>query len=842
VSNLFRRCWRAVLAAGFFGVCVGAQAATYYFKVNPPVTVSCKPDTFSFSSGTFQWSLASASSQAQIKRSIEGSPLQVVGSFSPSSFQAGATSPFPIQMSQLGEAASFGPLPFPYTINYQIVPNDLDTDGVSMQWTCTANGATASVAVSVIPGVAPALTASPSSVSFPATPVGVQTAATTVTVTNTYGSSLSSLTVNNSNSSDFDLTSNTCAGATLANGATCTVAIAFSPAGSGARAGTVTVGSSAGNVVINVSGTGTSQLSFSPSALNFPATPVGGTSAPLSITVTNNGVTDITANGVASSGADFAASTTCGTIPAGGTCAINVTFSPSALGLRSSNITFSSSAAGSPNVFNALGNGTSGPVTGTLTVPGTVTFGTLDVGTPSAPSTVTVTNASNASVTVSSVTSSAPAEFAVSDNTCATVAAGTSCSFNVTFTPSATGARAASITVTSNGTGSPQIVAASGTGGAIPAQGQLALPPGMTFGAYLIGTPSTPQGVTLTNVGGTAVTISGVASSAPAEFAASAGTCATVAPGASCALSVIFTPAAAGDRSATITVTSNGVGSPQSLVATGDGVAPSSPGQLSMVAAIDAGAFMVGVASPPASITITNIGSTTVDVASIVSSNPAEFPIVQNGCASVASGASCAIEFTFTPAAAGARAATFTVTSNGVDSPQSIAVSGTGTTTATTIDIIEYYHEAFDHYFITGIPDEISKLDAGVFQGWARTGLKFKGYPVGTANASDVCRFFSTAFDPKSSHFYTPFATECQEVLDRFKEWSLEGLVFSIPVPALDGTCAAGTVPVYRLYNDGQGGAPNHRYTTDLAVRAQMIEKGWIPEGRGIGVLMCSPA
>jgi hypothetical protein len=48
--------------------------------------------------------------------------------------------------------------------------------------------------------------------------------------------------------------------------------------------------------------------------------------------------------------------------------------------------------------------------------------------------------------------------------------------------------------------------------------------------------------------------------------------------------------------------------------------------------------------------------------------------------------------------------------------------------------------------------------------------------------------------------------------------------------------------PVYRLYNNGQGGAPNHRYTIDLTVRAQMIAQGWVPEGRGPNAVeMCSP-
>jgi hypothetical protein len=47
---------------------------------------------------------------------------------------------------------------------------------------------------------------------------------------------------------------------------------------------------------------------------------------------------------------------------------------------------------------------------------------------------------------------------------------------------------------------------------------------------------------------------------------------------------------------------------------------------------------------------------------------------------------------------------------------------------------------------------------------------------------------------------------------------------------------------VFRLYNNGQGGAPNHRYTTDAAVRAAMIAAGWAPEGYGPqGVALCSP-
>jgi hypothetical protein len=106
---------------------------------------------------------------------------------------------------------------------------------------------------------------------------------------------------------------------------------------------------------------------------------------------------------------------------------------------------------------------------------------------------------------------------------------------------------------------------------------------------------------------------------------------------------------------------------------------------------------------------------------------------------------------------------------------------------------------------------------------------------------SPVCRFFSTAFDPKSSHFYTPFQGECVS-LQRGSTWQFEARVFNITVPDDAGNCPAETLPVYRLYNQGMGAAPNHRYTTSLATRTTMVAAGWVPEGLGPdAVEMCSP-
>lgn len=159
---------------------------------------------------------------------------------------------------------------------------------------------------------------------------------------------------------------------------------------------------------------------------------------------------------------------------------------------------------------------------------------------------------------------------------------------------------------------------------------------------------------------------------------------------------------------------------------------------------------------------------------------------------------------------------------------------------ASTQTAVEFHHAAFDHYFVTSSGSEIAMLDAGTFAGWARTGDSFAVYGLGTVGTAATCRFFSTAFGSRSSHFYTPVASECATVRGN-PDWQFEGEVFGMTLPAGDGSCAAPEVPLYRLYNAGQGESPNHRYTTRLDVRAQMTGQGWVPEGNGIGVIGCVP-
>ncbi len=159
---------------------------------------------------------------------------------------------------------------------------------------------------------------------------------------------------------------------------------------------------------------------------------------------------------------------------------------------------------------------------------------------------------------------------------------------------------------------------------------------------------------------------------------------------------------------------------------------------------------------------------------------------------------------------------------------------------APAVPVIEYYWAARDHYFMTAIPAEIAALDAGTFGGWMRTGLSFNAYAQPSGFASRVCRFYiPPAYG--DSHAYSASPEECAATQVKFPVLEEESTsVFYIALPDLStGVCPAGTVPVYRLYNNRAD--TNHRYTTSLAIRSQMIAKGYIPEGYGPNaVAMCA--
>jgi hypothetical protein len=824
--------------AGFLLLALGTHAGAaspYFITVTGSPSITCTTTSFTIGAGlTASWNFKPGSAQNIVGSFYINGAL--INATDPSSL---AGIPSPQAIPSISSSAPYTAA-FPYTVKYVVMPVDTDTDGVAVSFNC--NGPVGSgLSISNVPGLAPLLQASPPSIAFGSVPVGATTAPTSVTITNNGTADAAGVAVS-STSADFTLASNTC-GATLAVNASCTIGVQFQPSAAGPRAGNVSVTRQGGaGVGISVTGTGVTSLSMPP-AISLGSQAVGTTSAASVVTVTNTSGATVNVSGVTSSNAsEFPVTTTCASVAAGATCTISVSFSPSTAGTRQSTVTVTSNGVGSPQTIAVSGTGTGVAPVGQLAVPASVTFGPQVVGTSSAGNVLTVTNTGTAGVNVASVTSSAPAEFAISANTCVTVAAGASCAITVVFSPTAAGARSATITVTSNGVGSPQVIAASGTGTAPAGSGVLSLPATLGFAAQSVGTTSAPGVVTLTNTGTAPVTVSGVALGNTTDFAIVSNSCTTVAVGASCTVSVTFSPKAAGVRTGSLTVTSNGTGSPQAVALSGTGTEAAGPGALALPATVDFGSVVTGTTGAAQSVVITNVGGAPVQVSTVASSNPSEFAITQSTCATVAPGATCTVTLAFAPSATGPRSGTLTVTSNGTGSPQATALAGLGvSSTPATVDIIEYYHAAFDHYFITGIADEIAKLDAGVFQGWARTGQKFKGYALDTPGSVNVCRFFSTSFAPKSSHFYTPFAVECAKVKTN-ADWSFEGEVFGIPIPDANGVCAAGTTPVYRYYNNGQGAAPNHRYTTDATLRATMLQRGWISEGYGdLGVIMCSP-
>lgn len=174
--------------------------------------------------------------------------------------------------------------------------------------------------------------------------------------------------------------------------------------------------------------------------------------------------------------------------------------------------------------------------------------------------------------------------------------------------------------------------------------------------------------------------------------------------------------------------------------------------------------------------------------------------------------------------------------------------SGAATTLPSlAVTVIEYYNPTLYHYFITNLQPDIDALDSGRIPGWYRSGSSFYAFATGGAGYSPVCRYY---IPPQhgNSHFFSASPAECQAIASRigfdpnYSGYILEtSTAFYVVLPNTQtGACPSGTAPVYRLWN-GRADS-NHRYTTDLNVRAQMIGAGYTPEGYGpLGVAMCVP-
>ena len=279
------------------------------------------------------------------------------------------------------------------------------------------------------------------------------------------------------------------------------------------------------------------------------------------------------------------------------------------------------------NVFVQAGSLSSTSVTAT---PGTLAFGSQAQGTTSASQAVTIANVGTTTVTITSIAASA--NFGETNSCPTTLATGTStgssCTVNVTFTPTATGTLTGTVMVTYTSTGSetPQTTTISLTGTATGGTATVTVTPSsLTFGSQAISTTSAPLSVMVTNTGTAAVNFAGFTTSgADAEdfsvpLPSSGGGCSaagTLAAGASCTINVLFTPQAAGARTATLLIADSATGSPQTVALSGTGVTST----------------VIITVAPGGSSTATTVSGGTAYYGLMISGAPGVTGTVQLGC------------------------------------------------------------------------------------------------------------------------------------------------------------------------------------------------------------------
>ena len=309
----------------------------------------------------------------------------------------------------------------------------------------------------------------------------------------------------------------------------------------------------------------------------------------------------------------------------------------------------------------------------------TLSFGNQPVGTASAAQSITLSNTggSNLSVYSITVTGANAADFKGTNTCTAALSPNASCTISVSFAPAAAGARSASVVISDNASGGQQTVALTGTG-TVPVV-TLAPSAGLSFGSQPLGITSAGQNITLTNTGSAALSITGITLTGTntGDFGQTNTCGSSVAAGAFCTISVTFIPTTTGARSASVSITDNAVGSPQTVALSGTGV----------VAAVTLAPMSLNfqtqglnTASAAQSITLTNSGMATLTISSITiaGANSGDFTQTNTCGASLGVGANCTVSVTFTPTASGARAAAVSIADNASGSPQSVALSGTG--------------------------------------------------------------------------------------------------------------------------------------------------------------------
>ena len=369
-------------------------------------------------------------------------------------------------------------------------------------------------------------------------------------------------------SANFGETNN--CGGSVAVGGACTINVTFSPTATGSLNGalTITDNASGGSQTVALTGTGiNATATLAPASLSFGSQVVNTTNAVLKVTLTSTGTTNLIVSSIKTTGTnagDFPETNNCpASLAPGAKCTISLNYAPTVLGAETASLTVTDNAANSPQTVGLSGTG----VAPAALSPTSLNFGNQAQSTKSGAKTVTLTNNLSTALAISSVATSA--DFAHTNTCGSSVPARGKCTISVTFTPSLIGGETGTLSVTDGATNSPQTVPLSGTG-VVQAAASLS---SLTFAAQTVGTTSAAQSVRLTNNLPTTLSISNITftGAIPGDFAQT-NTCAgSVAAKSHCTISVKFTPAATGTRTATMNVNDSANNSPQTVTLTGTG-------------------------------------------------------------------------------------------------------------------------------------------------------------------------------------------------------------------------------------------------------------------------------
>jgi hypothetical protein len=382
------------------------------------------------------------------------------------------------------------------------------------------------------------------------------------------------LTINTvSTSGDFNETDN-CAGQSIQPSSFCTVSAQFEPSVTGTIGGAITVTDMASNSpqIITLSGTGVDPVTVTPVSLSFGTITVGQTSAPKTVTLSNNQSVPLTFTYAVSGNYEV---TTSGknpctnTLPKLSQCTVSVRFSPNQNGLIRGAFAVTHNASFSPQNANLSGTGSSGSSVPLAFSPASLGFGDVVVGTTSAERKVIVSNTSSSTVNITGVAASG--NYAVTgakSSPCGgPLGPGATCGMLLTLAPTVPGNAAGAVTINDDSSVSPQTFNLFGTG-ILP----LGLSPSsLIFPAQAVRSTSEPQIVTLTNNQKVLLTISAIGDSGDYLLVSAGSTpCGATLPALkSCTVGVEFSPANVGTIKGVVTVSHDALYSPQEVSLSG---------------------------------------------------------------------------------------------------------------------------------------------------------------------------------------------------------------------------------------------------------------------------------